>query len=106
MGKALRKGRELGDRKHRGAPVETLVDDLEDGDDAIWIKPLKDGDRTVWRAAMRLNGGPIELVVDQVTGLVTWYSDGGSTFTAEVDWASPRPANTASSSRQPDPAGR
>ena len=66
---------------------------VEDGDDAVGIKPLKDGDRTVWRAAMRLNGGPIELVVDQVTGLVTWYSDGGSTFTAKVDWASPPPAD-------------
>ena len=65
---------------------------VEDGDDAVGIKPLKDGERTVWRAAIRLDGRPVELVLDQVTGLVTWYSDGRSTFTATVDWASPPPA--------------
>ena len=65
---------------------------VEDGDDAVGIKPLEDGERTVWRAAIRLDGRPVELVVDQVTGLVTWYSDGRSTFTATVDWASPPPA--------------
>jgi hypothetical protein len=71
------------------AIVRTAV---EDGDDAVGIKPIKDGDRTVWRAAMTLGGEPIELVVDQETGIVTWYADGRSTFTAEVDWASPPPS--------------
>jgi len=72
------------------AIVRTAV---EDGDDAVGIKPLKDGERTVWRAAIRLDGRPVELVVDQVTGLVTWYNDGRSTFTATNDWASPPPAD-------------
>ncbi len=66
---------------------------IEDGDDAVGIKPLKDGDRTVWRAAMTLGGQPVALVVDQQTGIVTWYTDGRATFTASVDWASPPPAD-------------
>lgn len=72
------------------AVVRTAV---EDGDDAVGIKPLKDGERTVWRAAMTLGGRPIALVVDQQTGIVTWYTDGLATFTASVDWASPPPAD-------------
>ncbi len=68
------------------AIVRTAV---EDRDDTVGIKPLKDGDRAVWRAAMTLDDVPIELVVDQQTGIVTWYTDGLSTFTATVDWASP-----------------
>ena len=71
------------------AVVRTAV---EDGDDAVGTKPLKDGDRTVWRAAMTLAGRQLVLVVDQESGLVTWYTDGESTFTAEVDWSSPPPA--------------
>ena len=59
---------------------------VEDGDDTVGIKPLKDGDRAVWRAAMTLGGKPIDVVVDQQTGIVTWYSDGEDTFTATVDW--------------------
>jgi len=66
---------------------------VEDGDDAVGIKPLKDGERTVWRAAIRLGGRPVELVVDQGTGLVTWYGDDRSTFTATVAWAPPPPAD-------------
>ena len=66
---------------------------IEDGDDAVGIKPLKDGDRAVWRAAMTLGGQPVALVVDQQTGIVTWYTDGRATFTASVDWASPPPAD-------------
>ena len=65
------------------AIVRTAV---EDGDEAVGIKPLKDGDRAVWRAAMTLGGKLLELVVDQQTGIVTWYSDGEDTFTAKVDW--------------------
>ena len=73
------------------AIVRTAV---EDGDDLVGIKPLKQGERVVWRAAMTLNGKEITLVVDQESGIVTWYSDGEVTFTAEVDWASPPPAGT------------
>ncbi len=72
------------------AVVRTAV---EEGDDAVGIKPLKDGDRVVWRAAMTLGGKQLELVVDQETGIVTWYSDGGGTFTASVDWGTPPPAD-------------
>jgi hypothetical protein len=64
---------------------------VEDRDEAVGIKPLRDGERTVWRAAMTLDGGDVQLVVDQATGIVTWYSDGRSTFTADVVWASPPP---------------
>ncbi len=72
------------------AIVRTAV---EDRDDAVGIKPLKDGDRAVWRAALTLGGQPVELVVDQQTGIVTWYTDGRAIFTASVDWASPPPAD-------------
>jgi hypothetical protein len=65
---------------------------VEDGDHAVGIKPLKQGDRTVWRAAMRMDGKVIDVVVDQKTGIVTWESNGTETFTANVDWASPPPA--------------
>ena len=74
---------------------------VEDGDDAVGIKPIKDGERTVWRAAIRLDGRPVDLVVDQLTGLVTWYSDGRSTFTATVDWASLPPADETYSVQAP-----
>ena len=53
---------------------------------------------------MTLNGKEVTLVVDQQTGIVTWYSDGDTTFTAEVDWASPPPAGTTYSVDVP--AGR
>ena len=65
---------------------------VEDRDHTVGIKPLKQGDRTVWRAAMRMDGKVIDVVVDQQTGIVTWESDGTQTFTANVDWASPPPA--------------
>jgi hypothetical protein len=67
---------------------------VEDGDEAVGIKPLKEGDRTVWRATMTLDGRQVDVVVDQQTGIVTWYSDGEDTFTAKVDWDSPPPAGT------------
>ena len=67
---------------------------VEDGDETVGIKPLKDGDRAVWRAAMTIGGRPINLVVDQQTGIVTWYSDSEDTFTATVDWDAPPPAGT------------
>ena len=71
------------------AVVRTAV---EDGDDSVGIKPMQDGDRVVWRAAMTLGGKQLQLVVDQETGIVTWYTDGRSAFTAAVDWGSPPPA--------------
>ncbi len=74
------------------AIVRTAV---EDGDDAVGIKPVKDGDRAAWRAAMTLEGREVNVVVDQQTGIVTWYSDDEATFTATVDWASPPPADTS-----------
>ena len=67
---------------------------VEDGDDAVGIKPLEDGARAVWRAALTMDGKQITVVVDQETGIVTWYSDGHDTFTAQVDWGSPPPADS------------
>lgn len=66
---------------------------VQDGDRSIGIKPIKESDRKVWRAAMKLDGKDVELVVDQLTGIVVWYTDGRSTFTATVDWNSPPPAD-------------
>jgi hypothetical protein len=71
------------------AIVRTAV---EDGDHSVGIKPLEQGARPVWRAAMTMGGKEIDVVVDQETGIVTWYSDGEATFAATVDWASPPPA--------------
>ena len=63
---------------------------FEDNDHSVGIKPLKEGDRRVWRAAMELDGSTIELVVDQQTGIVVWYSEtSGSrtdTFSATPAW--------------------
>jgi hypothetical protein len=67
---------------------------VEDGDEGVGIKPIKDGDRATWRAAMTMGGKLIDVVVDQQTGIVTWYSDGEDTFTAKVDWDAPPPAGT------------
>ena len=72
------------------AVVRTAV---EDGDHTVGYKPLKDGDRDVWRAAMTIDRTDIEVVVDQLSGLVLWYTDGHSTFTANVDWVSPPPVD-------------
>jgi ethanolamine utilization microcompartment shell protein EutS len=68
---------------------------VEDGDRAIGIKPLKDGERTVWRAAMTLDGEDVQVVVDRLTGIVVWHTDDRSTFTATVDWDSPPAAGEA-----------
>jgi hypothetical protein len=65
---------------------------VEERDASVGVKPLQDGDREVWRAAMTIDRRDLELVVDQLTGIVTWYSDARSTFTAEVAWDSPPPA--------------
>jgi hypothetical protein len=73
------------------AIVRTAV---EDGDQSVGIKPVKDGDRAVWRASLRLDGEQVDVVVDQETGILTWYSSADETFTADVDWDSPPPAGT------------
>jgi hypothetical protein len=77
---------------------------LEDRDRAIGVKPLREGDRAVWRAAMTLPGGPLEIVVDQATGIVLWCADQKATFTATVDWKAPPRAGTTY--RLDVPAGR
>jgi hypothetical protein len=63
---------------------------VEDSDHTVGIKPLKEGARTVWRAAMELDGSTVELVIDQKTGIVVWYSEtSGSrtdTFSATPAW--------------------
>ena len=61
------------------AIVRTAV---EDGDEAVGIKPVKDGERAAWRAALTLGGKAVNVVVDQQTGIVTWYSDDEAAFTA------------------------
>jgi hypothetical protein len=71
---------------------------VEDNDHKVGIKPLKDGERKVWRAAMTFPGDDlVELVVDQQSGLVTWFSEDTPsalvTFTATPAWADPPPAN-------------
>ena len=76
------------------AVVRTAV---EDGDEAVGIKPVKDGDRAVWRASMRLGGEQVDVVVDQETGIVTWYRTDGETFSADVDWNSTPRAGTSRS---------
>ena len=69
---------------------------VEDNDRTVGIKPLKDGDRTVWRAEMQLDGATIQLVVDQQTGLVVWYSSISSSRTAAPLWgATPSPGAVA-----------
>jgi hypothetical protein len=65
----------------------------EDHDALVGIKPLKDGGRVVWRAALTLAGKSMEFVVDQKTGLVLWYTDGHTTTTFTVAWSSPPPAD-------------
>jgi len=83
------------------AIVRTAV---EERDASVGVKPFDDDGRAVWRAAMTLGGRPRELVVDQATGIVTWYSDGASTFTATVDGASPPPAGQTYEVRAPEGA--
>lgn len=85
---------------------------VEDRDRGIGIKPLEQGGRKVWRAALTLPGGwVVEAVVDQQSGIVTWYSStgpgpspesgtaGGSVheeFTAKIDWAASQATASAS----------
>ena len=72
------------------AIVRTAV---EDGDEAVGIKPVKDGERAAWRAALTLGGKAVNVVVDQQTGIVTWYSDDDDAFTAKVAWEAPPPVD-------------
>ena len=75
---------------------------VEDGDETVGIKPLKDGDRAVWRATMTMGGKLIDVVVDQQSGIVTWYSDDVGTFTAAVDWGAPPAADETYTVTVPD----
>ncbi len=47
---------------------------VEDGDETIGIKPVLYEERKAWRASWRSNSWQTDLVVDQETGLVLWYS--------------------------------
>jgi hypothetical protein len=66
---------------------------IEDHDHLVGVKPLKDGERKVWRAALDFGDWAVEVVVDQLTGIVPWCTwtngDRQRTFTAVVDWGSP-----------------
>jgi len=63
---------------------------VQDGDRSIGTKQIKAGGRKVWRAALKFGQTEVEVVVDQLTGIVTWCSSVGpdtqGTFTAAVDW--------------------
>jgi hypothetical protein len=80
---------------------------VQDGDHSIGTKQIKAGGRKVWRAALQFGQTEVEVVVDQLTGIVTWCSrlgpDVQDTFTATVDWsAKPAAGQTYS---VPAPAG-
>ena len=47
---------------------------VEDGDETIGIKPVLYEERKAWRASWRSGSWQKDLVVDQETGLVLWYS--------------------------------
>ena len=47
---------------------------VADSDRSVGVKPLEEDGRRVWRAAMKLDGRVVDLVVDQATGLVQWYA--------------------------------
>jgi hypothetical protein len=72
---------------------------VEDSDRTIGIKPLKDGDRKVWRANMSFADSTVEVVVDQLSGIVVWYTRANAgrqdTFTATVDWTAAAPSSAA-----------
>lgn len=78
---------------------------VEDGDTSVGVKPLEQDGREVWRAALTLDGTAQEFVVDQGSGLVTWWTDGSSTFAAGLDWGSsgrgPTPPGTPSDAASP-----
>jgi hypothetical protein len=66
---------------------------VEDGDTSVGVKPFEQDGRKVWRAALTIDNVTRELVLDEISGLVTWCTDGSSTFSASVDWtATPQPA--------------
>ena len=79
----------------------------QDGDHSIGTKQIKADGRKVWRAALKFGQTEVEVVVDQLTGIVTWCSrvgpDAQDTFTATVDWNAKPAAGQAYSA--PFPAG-
>jgi hypothetical protein len=69
---------------------------IEDGDPNVGTKVVSDYGRRSWRAAMTFaDQDLVELVVDQQTGIVIWYSETTPTssalFKATPAWASPPP---------------
>ena len=64
---------------------------VQDGDRGIGTKQIKADGRKVWRAALQFGQTQVTVVVDQLTGIVTWCSsvgpDAQDTFTAAVDWS-------------------
>jgi hypothetical protein len=69
---------------------------VQDGDHSIGTKQIKADGRKVWRASLTFGQTEVEVVVDQLTGIVTWCSRLGpgvqDTFTATVDWNAVSPA--------------
>ncbi len=69
---------------------------VQDGDHSIGTKQIKADGRKVWRASLTFGQTEVEVVVDQLTGIVTWCSrlspDSQDTFTATVDWNAQPPA--------------
>ena len=47
---------------------------VQDGDHSIGTKQIKADGRKVWRASLRFGQTEVEVVVDQLTGIVTWCS--------------------------------
>lgn len=91
---------------YQGLAADVLAA-VQDGDHSIGTKQIKADGRRVWRASLRFGQTEVEVVVDQLTGIVTWCSRLGpgtqDTFTAAVDWsAKPAAGQTYS---VPVPAG-
>ena len=67
-----------------------MLSAVQDGDHNIGTKQIKADGRKVWRAALKFGQTQVEVVVDQLTGIVTWCTRLGpeaqDTFTATVDW--------------------
>jgi hypothetical protein len=83
-------------RLHTRSPLDyqglaaDVLSAAQDGDHSIGTKQIKADGRKVWRASLRFGQTEVEVVVDQLTGIVTWCSRLGQgsqgTFTATVDW--------------------
>ncbi|MCX6372022.1 MAG: hypothetical protein NTX16_02890 [Actinobacteria bacterium] len=83
---------------------------VEDKDRNVGIKPLEDGGRTVWRAAMTFaDDDLVEVVVDQAAGLVVWHSEtrrgSTETFVASPAWDAGASASPAADLGEAPAAG-